>query len=47
MKVSDLIQVVKKTEDELAAFRLRVKLARYKGILKAKKKSVRLAVSEG
>ena len=47
MRIVDLIQTVKKTEDQIAAIRLQVKLARYKGILKAKKKLVRLAVLEG
>lgn len=47
MKISDLIQVTKKTEDELAAFRLRVKLARYKSVVEKKKNLVCLAVSEG
>jgi hypothetical protein len=47
MKITDLIQVTKKTEDELAAFRLRVKLARYKSVVEKKEKLVRLAISEG
>ena len=47
MKVADLVKLTKKTEDEIAVFRLQAKLAMYKAALKGKKKAVRLAVSKG
>ena len=45
--VADLVKLTKKTEDEVAAFRLQAKLAMYKAVLKGKKKADRLAVSKG
>lgn len=45
MKVSDFIHVTNRTKDEVAALRLKVKIALYKKALKVK--SANLAVSKG